>query len=110
MTRTVFIRGWDSERSFQATIEAELRRLGYLVASVPDSRRVTGRGVPDILFAGHGIAGCLEVKAAAGRLRPEQLAWIKALFKAGMYATVVYPEDWDVVRQELTDRAEREGA
>ena len=107
MTRTVFIRGYGSERDFQATVEAALLRLGFLVYSVPDSRRATARGYPDVTFAGHGMVGFIECKAKGGKVRPEQERWVTQLGRAGVFAAIVYPDGWDELCRELAYKVQR---
>ena len=104
MRRTVFIPGYGNERDFQATVEADLLRMGFRTYAIPDSRRARGVGYPDITFTGHGIWGVLELKVGRNKSSDEQRAWIREASRAGLYAAIIWPDAWPEVRDHLAER------
>lgn len=106
MTRTVFVRGWGSEREFQAAVMADLRAAGWLVYSIPDSRMASAAGWPDIVAVRDGVLLAIECKTERGRIRPEQRVWLEALGAVTeVRAMVVRPGDWpDVLEQAIGGR------
>jgi hypothetical protein len=96
-----------SEVTLQARVVAHARTLGWLVYHTYDSRR-SQPGFPDLVLV-HETQGRLlyrELKTQRGRIRPEQLAWLRALGRAGQDAAVWRPLDLlnDTVHHELTGR------
>lgn len=95
-----------SEREWQAKVVKAAEAFGWRCYHVPDSRRVTSPGFPDLVLArpdgkGGARAICVELKTEGGRMRPDQWIWIGLLRAAGMRCEVWRPRDWDRVLEEL---------
>lgn len=58
-------------------------------------------GIPDIVGVVNGKFIALELKAQNGKPSPLQLRNIDLISKAGGYAKIVYPSNWEEVRKEL---------
>lgn len=88
-----------TEAQFQAAVIKLARTLGWRVFHVPDSRRVTERGMPDLTMIHEGQRRLVfaELKSAVGRLRPEQEVWLRVLREAGAEVHVWRPADLDEV-------------
>ena len=71
------------------------RRYGWLVYHVPDSRRATARGCPDLICLNESQARVMfaELKTEKGKIRPEQTFWIGVLKAAGIEVHVWRPSD-----------------
>lgn len=94
-----------SEKRFQGQLEAALRLAGYWVFSIPDSRKATARGLPDVLalHPTKRVLLALECKAERTKVRPEQtvvLAMLAAVERID--ARIVRPADWESIEKELT--------
>jgi VRR-NUC domain len=73
-----------------------------LIYHVPDSRRVTSAGFPDLVMVRNGRLLFLECKKIGGVLSPAQRAWLDALSTVpGVEAMVVTPEDWPALERLL---------
>jgi hypothetical protein len=91
------------EQELQATIVEACRVLGYRVAHFRPARTAHGWrtpmsgdvGFPDLICAGAGRVLALELKAARGRLGPEQAEWLQAMQGAVVHAQVVRPAELD---------------
>jgi len=91
-----------SERAFQVAVIEFARLHSWLVYSIPDSRRATAAGFPDIFAVRDGRALAWELKTMRGRLRPDQRAWLDALGAVpGIDAAVRRPGDWDAIEAAL---------
>jgi hypothetical protein len=71
------------------------KRYGWVSFHVPDSRRVTARGMPDLVMINEAQSRVLfaELKTTKGKLRPEQVFWLRVLGNAGVETAVWRPED-----------------
>jgi hypothetical protein len=71
------------------------RRHGWVSFHVPDSRRVTVRGMPDLVMINELQSRLMfvELKTRTGKLRPEQVFWLRVLDSAGVETHVWRPED-----------------
>lgn len=58
-------------------------------------------GIPDLLGCINGRLVGLEVKSSSGKPSELQLYKIDLINKAGGYATVVSPKNWEEVKKEL---------
>lgn len=84
------------EATLQKCLIETADALGYLTHWTPDSRR-THSGHPDVTICGHGLYLKVEMKTAAGRVRPQQRVWLAELHRAGIDARLVRPADLDDV-------------
>lgn len=87
--------GCMTEAEFQAAVVDLARRLGWVVYHVPDSRRVTARGCPDLVMIHERQRRLIfaELKSAKGRLSEEQALWLRVLKTAGVEAYLWRPTD-----------------
>ena len=77
------------ESVFQDQVIDHARLRGWQAYSIPDSRKATARGFPDLTLRHDGfvsgqvrLAFC-ELKTDNGRIRPEQKEWLTALRTMG---------------------------
>ena len=84
-----------TEAQLQRAVIQVAERLGWTVYHVPDSRRVTARGVPDLLMINERQSRTLfaELKTRTGKLRPEQDTWLRVLAASGIETAVWRPAD-----------------
>lgn len=84
-----------SEAVFQRQVIELAKRFGWTVYHVPDSRRVTVRGCPDLIMINERQRRLMfaELKSATGRLTPEQKFWLRVLESAGVETAVWRPAD-----------------
>jgi hypothetical protein len=69
------------EASFQDWVIMTAQKAGWRAYSIPDSRKATDRGYPDVTLM-HVELGRLvwvENKTMTGRVRPDQRIWLSAL-------------------------------
>ena len=89
-----------AEKDFQRQVLELAAVYGWLAYHVPDSRRVSCRGVPDVLcirpFPPYGFFFA-ELKTEKGKLRPEQKEWLEALQHNGIEYHVWRPSDFDEI-------------
>lgn len=88
-----------SEAQFQAAVLELGRKMGWRVYHVPDSRRVTEKGFPDLAMISERQSRVVfaELKTARGKLTPEQVVWLRTLAAAGVETAVWRPADLRVV-------------
>lgn len=90
-----------SERQFQALV-IELARLeGWEVFSLPDSRRVTSSGFPDLVIIHPPRILFRELKTEKGKLSERQVKWLKELNECQVDAGVWRPSDWETIKETL---------
>lgn len=84
-----------TEAELQKAVVELARRFGWLVYHVPDSRRATARGCPDLICLNESQARVMfvELKTEKGKIRPEQTFWIGVLTAAGIEVHVWRPSD-----------------
>lgn len=58
-------------------------------------------GIPDIVGVVNGRLIALELKADNGKPSPLQLRHLDLIDKAGGYARLVYPRNWEDIKKEL---------
>jgi hypothetical protein len=69
-----------------------------LIYHVPDSRRVSSAGFPDVIACGFGRLLAVECKKVGGALSLAQRAWLNDLGKVpGVETMVATPEDWPAI-------------
>lgn len=106
-----------SERQFQAQVVEYARLLGWWPYSIPDSRRATSRGFPDLtlMHPGRGRLAFAELKDRDGRVSAEQSEWLILLAQVAEWANrgagkqvvgvfVWRPGDWDAIQLYLDGR------
>lgn len=89
------------EKEFQRQVVdlAELRR--WLVWHDNDSRR-NAAGLPDLLLLRPPRLVFVELKAARGRISPQQKSWLESLGQCPGIETFVWrPEDWPEIERIL---------
>lgn len=88
-----------SERDFQRSVIELAHLMGWRVYSIPDSRRTTLSGYPDLTLWNPKQQRVLfaELKTDKGRLRPEQVVVIDELRQCGQQVCVWRPKDWDEI-------------
>lgn len=88
-----------TEAELQVAVLDLGRRYGWVTYHVPDSRRVTARGCPDLIMINEAQSRVLfaELKNATGKLRPEQVFWLQVLKNAGIETHVWRPVDLQLV-------------
>lgn len=73
-----------------------------LIYHVPDSRRASSAGFPDLVMVRNGRLLCVECKKVGGVVSSAQRAWLDALGKVpGVEVAVVTPEDWPAIETML---------
>jgi len=94
------------ERDFQRQIVQLAKLYGWLCYHTHDSRR-SAAGFPDLVLVRNGTCIVAELKAAQGRVSPEQAMWIAELDGAQISAYVWRPVDWAEIESMLGARGER---
>lgn len=91
-----------SEADFQAAFTELARLLGWEVYAIPDSRRATSSGYPDVTCAhrAHGVFWA-ELKTQRGKPSPAQVHWLALLRHAGQRAYLWRPSDMDQIKRVL---------
>ena len=83
-----------SEKIFENKIKSYLKSIGaYFIKTHGD--RFSRVGTPDILACVNGHSVAVEVKAENGKPSELQLYHIAQIKKAGGYACVLYPKDFE---------------
>jgi uncharacterized protein (TIGR02996 family) len=86
-----------TERQWQAHVVGYARLMGWEHYHTHNSRRCVA-GFPDLVFAAPGRPLVFaELKTEAGKVRPEQQAWVSLLRTTPNQAFVWRPRDWDQV-------------
>lgn len=91
------------EKDFQQRVVQFARLNGWKVYAVPDSRRATLAGYPDLTMW-HPKQGRIlwaELKREKGKTSPAQDEVIEELRKSGAEVHVWRPSDWDVLANHL---------
>jgi hypothetical protein len=84
------------EQQFMQDVIEHAFLMGWkLIYHVPDSRRASSAGFPDLVMVRRGRLLFLELKKVGGVVSPAQRAWLDALGEVpGVEVMVVTPEDW----------------
>jgi hypothetical protein len=93
-----------SEADFQAVVVQIAARGGWVVYSVPDSRRATCSGFPDCVFmhpTGPTPLVVAELKRRGQRPRPDQEQWVSAFRCAGVPAFIWTPDSLPEIERTL---------
>lgn len=91
-----------AEAEFQAAVVQIAERCGWAVYHVPDSRRATAGGFPDLLLRRGRVVLAAELKKRGGKPRPDQRAWLEAFEGCGVRAFAWTPDSIDEIREVLT--------
>lgn len=86
-----------AEKDFQIDVQDLLTRGGWLWAHIKDARRQAATGLPDIVAVKGRRLLFAELKTMAGRVTPEQQAWLDRVREAGAEAFVWRPDQWDSI-------------
>lgn len=90
------------ERDFQRRVESYARLEGWRVYSIPDSRRVSLKGYPDLTMWRDGEVIWAELKREKGRVSPEQVLVLDELRLVPCADVYVWrPSDWDFIMERL---------
>jgi VRR-NUC domain len=101
MARTRTTTNTTSERAFQQTVIELFALHGWETFSVPDSRRVTSSGFPDLTLM-HPTKGWVvfaELKIDGGRFSKRQRIWLDGLMDAGQHVYEWFPRHWDIIER-----------
>ena len=98
-----------TERDFSSSIEATLRLTGWRWAHFRAARTLHGwttplsgdAGFPDLVAVRDGRLVLAELKTDAGRVRPEQRAWLDDLEATAAEVYLWRPRDWDAIVETL---------
>jgi len=93
--------GRRGEAVFQAHVVELAKMSGWKVYHTHDARG-SQPGFPDLVLVRESACLFAELKTDRGRLTPEQLGWLDALGRAGQYAKVWRPGDWEYIEGILT--------
>ena len=85
-----------TETQFRNSIIALAQWSGWLCYYVPDSRKVSSAGFPDLTLLKHRFL-LVELKTDKGRLSEEQRTWLRLASEAGIDARVWRPGDWSEI-------------
>ena len=92
----------ESEREFQGRVVDIARWNGWSVYSIPDSRRVTLAGYPDLTMWRGTRLVFAELKREKGKLRPAQEAVLAELRQLPNVEVYVWrPSDWIAIQEAL---------
>jgi hypothetical protein len=100
------LRPRESEAGFQRAVIDLARLMGFRVAHFRAAQtargwrtpvQADGAGFPDLVMVRGNRIIAAELKAQAGRVSDEQLAWLDALAAAGCESYVWRPRDWERV-------------
>ena len=92
----------ETEREFQARVTDLARILGWSVYSVPDSRRASLAGYPDLtMWRGKRLVFA-ELKREKGKLSPQQVMVLDELRQLPNVEVYVWrPSNWANIRETL---------
>lgn len=104
-----------TEKAFQDKVVALARWCGWKCVHFAAALRADGRHYTPVRYDGKGFVDLVlvhpdrhlvwfrEVKAAGGRLSPEQIQWRQWLVEAGANWEVWWPQDWDDIVPALSN-------
>jgi hypothetical protein len=99
----------ENETEFQSWVIDLAERCGWRVHHNPDSRKVKGRGLPDLVmwrpgsFAPEREARFIlaELKGQEGRVSPEQQECLRCAARVGVEAYLWRPGDREIIAEVL---------
>lgn len=88
-----------TETELREAIIELAKRYGWRVYYIPDSRRATDRGFPDLTLLNReqGRVIFAELKSAKGKLSKDQMMWLAGLQTSGAEVAVWRPEHLEKV-------------
>ncbi len=95
----------ETEAGFQASVRAFAELHGWVVFSLPDSRRVSCTGFQDLTLrhdTGPTPIIVAELKREGEKPRADQDAWLRCWRLAGVPAYVWRPSSWGEIERVLT--------
>lgn len=93
-----------SESQLQSQIIRWLKSKGAYVIKTQAGPGVP-TGCPDVLFLFESVWGVIEVKASkTAKMQPGQALTLKKMSDWNPFVYKVYPDNWQSVKQELTER------
>ena len=95
------------EKEFQDRVIELAKWERWLAYHVPDSRRVTSPGFPDLVLLKESGSDLVfaELKSEKGRVTPNQKKWLEGLGKVQRIHTHIWrPSDWDEVVEKIGSR------
>jgi len=93
------------ETKFKLRVQSRLAGLKPLGIWVLKTQQVATRGIPDIIICCQGLFFAWELKVGSNRATELQEFNLRQITKAGGYARVVTPENWDEAFEELASAA-----
>ena len=97
------IAGLISEGAFQKSVVELAEMLKWRVFHVPDSRKVTDPGWPDLVLSRNGTVLFRELKVKRNVTSPDQKYWLNQLRQSGADVAVWHPLDWDEIEETLRE-------
>ena len=99
-----------SEKNFENKIKKYLKDNGAWFLKYWGGGEYTKAGIPDILACINGYFVAIEVKAPNGKPSELQLYNLREIEKAGGYAFLLYPKQWEDFKEFIGDLAASENA
>ena len=92
-----------TESEFQRLVIDVARLRGWVVYHVPDSRRVTARGCPDLIMIHERQSRLIfaELKTETGKLSDHQKKWMRVLVACGVETYLWRPSDMAAIKDIL---------
>ena len=92
-----------TEAEFQSQVNALLDLEGWDYIHIPDSRQVqaTLPGLTDIIAFRPPRKLAIELKVRPNKPTSEQLYWLETMRLCGFEVYVIYPDDWEWLKQIL---------
>lgn len=96
------------EKNFEIRVKAYLRKMGAFFYKTWGNA-FEPSGLPDIIGVYDGRFFGLELKAEKGRPSKLQLHTIESIRRAGGYARLLYPKDFEEFKKEFPRIGEKDG-
>ena len=91
------------EKPFENKIKKYLDDIGAWYIKYWAGAQFTKSGIPDILACVNGSFVAIEVKGDGGKPSPLQEYHIEKINNCGGYAVIVYPDDWEQLKEDLDE-------
>lgn len=88
-----------AEKNFENKIKDFLEEKGAWFIKYWAGSKFTKDGIPDILACVYGQFVAIEVKASNGKPSELQKHNVRKINKAGGYAMILYPQDWETFKR-----------